>query len=171
MQQILSGCLLLHAEKWAAEVCYKCRHTHPDPLLCRHGIHALEKTCNGLFLSNVPCYASCLTSRQAGHCSTEAPMCSRRCNCAVVLACRGSARKCTPALQCNQLHCCVFCCDVLTKEAQGDACEFLCVFALQAAAMAVDAHAVPVASDDVDGVQWVEVLKLRQLESKFAPHM
>lgn len=33
--------------------------------------------------------------------------------------------------------------------------------------MAVDAHAVPVASDDVDGVHWMEVSKLRQLESKF----
>ena len=32
--------------------------------------------------------------------------------------------------------------------------------------MAVDGEAVPVASDDVDGVQWVEVKQLRQLESK-----
>jgi hypothetical protein len=38
--------------------------------------------------------------------------------------------------------------------------------AMQAAAMAVDPDAVPVASDDVDGVQWVHVNKLRQLESK-----
>lgn len=33
--------------------------------------------------------------------------------------------------------------------------------------MAADADAVPVASDDVDGVQWVQVDKLRQLESEF----
>jgi hypothetical protein len=32
--------------------------------------------------------------------------------------------------------------------------------------MAADAYAVPVASDDVDGVQWMQVAKLRQLESE-----
>ncbi len=40
------------------------------------------------------------------------------------------------------------------------------VAVLQAAAMACDPDAVPVASDDVDGVQWVEVAKLRQLQSE-----
>ena len=34
--------------------------------------------------------------------------------------------------------------------------------------MACDPEAVPVASDDVDGVQWMEVSKLRQLQSECA---
>lgn len=41
--------------------------------------------------------------------------------------------------------------------------------AVQAAAMAADPDAVPVASDDVDGAQWVQVDKLRQLESESRP--
>lgn len=32
--------------------------------------------------------------------------------------------------------------------------------------MASDPEATPVASDDVDGVQWMEVSKLRQLDSE-----
>jgi hypothetical protein len=39
--------------------------------------------------------------------------------------------------------------------------------ALQVAAMAVDPQAQPVASDDVDAVQWLAVQKLRGLDSKF----
>jgi hypothetical protein len=35
--------------------------------------------------------------------------------------------------------------------------------------MAVDPQAQPVASDDVDAVQWLEVQKLRGLDSKFKP--
>jgi hypothetical protein len=42
--------------------------------------------------------------------------------------------------------------------------------AVQAAAMAADASVVPVASDDVDGVQWIQVAKLRQLKSKYWQH-
>lgn len=41
--------------------------------------------------------------------------------------------------------------------------------AVQAAAMAADPDAVPVASDDVDGAQYVQVDKLRQLESESRP--
>jgi hypothetical protein len=45
-------------------------------------------------------------------------------------------------------------------------CAVLCCAVPQAAAMACDPEAVPVASDDVDGVQWMEVSKLRQLQSE-----
>jgi hypothetical protein len=37
---------------------------------------------------------------------------------------------------------------------------------MQVAAMAADASATPVASDDVDAVQWLEVHKLRSLDSE-----
>lgn len=37
---------------------------------------------------------------------------------------------------------------------------------LQVAAMSADPQAQPVASDDVDAVQWLEVHKLRSLDSK-----
>jgi hypothetical protein len=38
--------------------------------------------------------------------------------------------------------------------------------AVQVAAMAVDPQAKPIASDDVDAVQWLEVPRLRSLDSE-----
>lgn len=65
-----------------------------------------------------------------------------------------------------RLYCCCSCCPdhqaiLALLHVIADLCG-----EPQAAAMASDPEATPVASDDVDGVQWMEVSKLRQLDSE-----
>ena len=54
----------------------------------------------------------------------------------------------------------------VVAEPVADLKPMLMLLPVQVAAMAADPQAQPVASDDVDAVQWLQVHKLRSLDSK-----